>query len=105
AFPAGPDIAGKIQTSIPFSGGPYKLTTFNKNEIVLTANDKYWGPKPAFSQVTVVPRTETNTEVTSLLSGEVAAIYPQPSVELATRLKSNPKVKYRVGGGSSYEGL
>src|SRR4029077_5788992 len=105
AFPAGPDIAGKIQTSIPFSGGPYKLTTFNKNEIVLAANDKYWGPKPAFSQVTIVPRTETNTEVTSLLSGEVAAIYPQPSVELGQRLTNNSRVKFRVGGGTSHEAL
>jgi len=105
AFPKGPDISGQIQTSIPFSGGPYKLTTFSKSEIVLTANPKWWGPKPTFSPVTVVPRTETNTEVTSLLTGEVAAIYPQPSVELAQRLKSNPNVKYTVGGGTSYEGL
>ncbi len=105
AFPKGPDISGQVQTNIPFSDGPYKLTSFNKNELVLTANDKWWGPKPNFSPVTVVPRTDSNTEVTSLLSGEVSAIYPQPSVTLAQRLKSNPKVKYRVGGGSSYEGV
>lgn len=105
AFPKGPNVAGTMQTTIPFAAGPYKLQTFNKNEIVLVANDKWWGPKPNFSPVTIVPREDTNTEVTSLLSGEVAAIYPQPSVELPRRLKSNAKVKFRVGGGTSYEGL
>ncbi len=105
AFKKGPDVAGTMQTSIPFAGGPYKLTRFTKNEIVLDANDNWWGPKPNFTKVTIVPREDTNTEVTSLLSGEVAAIYPQPSVELPRRLKSNSNVKFRVGGGTTYEGL
>jgi peptide/nickel transport system substrate-binding protein len=72
---------------------------------VLVANDKWWGPKPAFSPVTIVPRQDSNTEITSLLSGEVAALYPQPNTTIAQRLKGNPNVKYVVGGGTSYEGL
>jgi peptide/nickel transport system substrate-binding protein len=104
AFPNGPNLKGTVQQNIPFSGGPWKLETYNKNEIVLVPNDRYWGPKPKLEKVTFVPREESNTEITSLLSGEIAAIYPQPNVEMPRRL-STSKVKYVVGGGTTYEGL
>jgi peptide/nickel transport system substrate-binding protein len=105
AFPNGPDVAKEMTTTIPFSGGPWKVKSYSKNQLVLVPNTNYWGPKPKFDQVTVVPREESNTEITSLLTGEVSAIYPQPSVEMPRRLKSSDKVKYVVGAGTTYEGL
>jgi peptide/nickel transport system substrate-binding protein len=105
AFPKGPNIAGAAQLKIPFSGGPWKLQSYSKNQIVLVPNDNYWGPKPKFSRATFVPREDQNTEVNSLLSGEVAMIYPQPNVEMRKRFESNKNVKFVVGGGTTYEGL
>ena len=104
-FTKGPDISGTLQKEIPFTGGPFKLTSYTKNQIVLDRNTKYWGPKAQFDRVTFVPREDQNTEITSLLSGEVGAIYPQPNAEMPKRLRSNPNVKYVVGGGTTYEGL
>ena len=104
-FTKGPDISGTLQKEIPFSGGPFKLSSYTKNQIVLVPNPKWWGPKPHFTQVTFVPREDQNTEITSLLSGEVGAIYPQPNAEMPKRLRSNSNVKYKVGGGTTYEGL
>jgi peptide/nickel transport system substrate-binding protein len=105
AFPKGPNLAGTMQQDIPFSGGPWKLKSYSKNQIVLVPNAKYWGPKPKFTRATFVPREESNTEITSLLSGEVAAIYPQPTVDMPKRFKTNSNVKFIVGGGTTYEGL
>jgi peptide/nickel transport system substrate-binding protein len=39
------------------SSGPYKIESVNKNgSVVLVANDKWWGAKPATKKVTVWPR-------------------------------------------------
>jgi peptide/nickel transport system substrate-binding protein len=104
AFPNGPDLKGTMQQDIPFSGGPFTLDSYSKNQIVLVPNARYWGPKPKLERVTFVPREEQNTEITSLLSGEIAGIYPQPNVEMPRRLKAS-NVKFVVGGGTTYEGL
>jgi peptide/nickel transport system substrate-binding protein len=105
AFPGGPEISKEMTTEIPFSGGPWIIKTYSKNQLVLVRNDKYWGPKPKLDQVTIVPREESDTELTSLLTGEVAAIYPQPSAQMPKRLRSSSAVKFVVGGGATFEGL
>ncbi len=104
-FPDGPDLKGQMQQDIPFSGGPYVLDSYSKNQIVLLANDKYYGPKAKIPKVTFVPREEQSAQITSLLSGEIAAIYPQANVELRQRLESAENVEFMVGSTSQYEGI
>jgi peptide/nickel transport system substrate-binding protein len=105
AFPGGPEVSKQMINSIPFSGGPWRIQMFNKNELVLVRNPKWWGPAPHFDQITIVPRPEQSAEITSLLTGEISMIYPQPNIEMRARLESNPNVKFVVGGGTQYEGM
>jgi peptide/nickel transport system substrate-binding protein len=77
-----------------------------KNQAVLVRNDKYWGQKTYFDQVTFVPRTDQPTEVASVLSGDVSAVFPQPSnVPFADQFKQNPNVEAVGGNGNFTEAL
>ena len=52
--------------------GPYLLDTWNRgSEIVLRANEDYWGdPKPSIDIVNVVPRAETAVRAAMVQAGE-----------------------------------
>jgi peptide/nickel transport system substrate-binding protein len=106
AFNGKPDVAKEMQTSYPFSGGPWILKSYSKQQTVLVRNDKYWNKDkiPLLDQVTFVPREDQTTETNSLLTGEVQAIYPQPSPGMGKTLKA-PGIKVVKGSGSTYEGL
>ncbi len=97
-----PDLSKDMATDVPFSGGPWILKSWDKSQAVLVRNDNYWGDKALMDQVTFVRRQNQSTEITSILTGEVDAIFPQPSnVSLLQQFSSNPSVK-SVGGGSNY---
>lgn len=100
------DLSAEMSDNIPFSGGPWKLQSWSKQQAVFVRNDNYWGPKTYLDQVTMVPREDQPTEINSLLSGEVSAIYPQPSnVSLLQQVASNPSVKAIGGDGVYFEAL
>jgi peptide/nickel transport system substrate-binding protein len=107
AFPnenasAKPDLGKEMTDNIPFSGGPWTLKSWTTKQEVLVPNTNYAGPKALLNQVTFVPRTEITTEVASVLSGEVVAVYPQPgATSLADQFKSNSNV-VATGGPSTY---
>jgi peptide/nickel transport system substrate-binding protein len=111
AFPslenaAKPDLSKVMNSLIPFSGGPWIMQSWSKNQEVLVRNDKYWGQKPYLDQITMVPREDQSTEINSLLSGEVSAIYPQPSnVSLLKQFASQPLVKAATGLQAYYEAV
>ena len=106
ANPDKPNLASEMTTSIPFSGGPWKLTAWSKQQETLVRNTKYWGHQPYLDQVTMIPIEDQPTEINALLSGQVSAIFPQPSnVSLLRQFQANPNVK-AIGGPSLYdEGL
>lgn len=63
------DKAGQFLDSTSEGSGPYVLNTFSTdNEIVLTANPHYWGPKPAFSRV-VLRDMEAPTQLLNVQRG------------------------------------
>jgi peptide/nickel transport system substrate-binding protein len=118
AFPkqansAKPNLAKEMQNSIPFSGGPWVLKSWSKDQAVFIRNDKWYGTAgssrggiPWLDQVTMVPRTDQPTEIQSLLTGEVDAIYPQPSdVSLIDQVKGTPGVKAKGTDGAYFEAL
>jgi len=110
AFPsadaAKPNLKDEMQDAIPFSGGPWILKSWSKDQAVMVRNDKYYGKVANLDQVTLVPRTDQATEIQSLLTGEVSAIYPQPSdVSLLDQVSSNPNVKAVGSDGAYYEAL
>jgi peptide/nickel transport system substrate-binding protein len=101
-----PNLKDEMQDAIPFSGGPWVLKSWSKDQAVLVRNDKYYGKVPLLDQVTIVPRTDQATEIQSLMTGEVSAIYPQPSdVSLLDQVASNPSVKAIGSDGGYFEAL
>jgi peptide/nickel transport system substrate-binding protein len=102
-----PDLKSEMNDSITFSGGPWVLQSWDAtNQAVLVRNDKYWGQKTYLDQVTFVPREDQATEVSSILSGDVDAIFPQPSnVPFADQFGQNPNVKAIGGDGNFVEAL
>jgi len=111
AFPAEnasdkPDLKDEMASEIPFSGGPFILDSWSPDQAVLVRNDKYFGTVANFDKVIMVPRLDQDTEIQSLLTGEVAAIYPQPSdSSLLDRVAGNPAVKAIGGNGTYFEAL
>jgi peptide/nickel transport system substrate-binding protein len=104
--PDKPDLRTAMSSSLPFSGGPWILQSWDKQQAVLVRNPKYWGHQPYLDQVTFVPREDQATEINSLLSGEIAAIWPQPSnVSLLRQLQENPNAQARAGAGTYFEAL
>jgi peptide/nickel transport system substrate-binding protein len=103
---ASSDVSKDMLEGITFSGGPWKLQSWNKQQAVLVRNDKYWAKDriPLLDQVTMVPRTDQDTEITALKTGEVVAIFPQPAPGFADKVK-DPATKFVVGASVVYEGL
>jgi peptide/nickel transport system substrate-binding protein len=105
-FPDKPDLKGQMTDSIAFSGGPWTVKSWSQDQAVLVRNDKYWGQKTYLDQVTFVPREDQPTEVSSILSGDVDAIFPQPSnVPFSDQFGNNPNVKAVGGNGNFVEAL
>jgi peptide/nickel transport system substrate-binding protein len=106
AFAGKVDLKDAMRDGYAFSGGPFKLKSWSKQQSVLVRNDRYWVADhlPSLDQVTFVPREEQSTELNALLTGEAAAIYPQPSRGMTKRLKA-PGITYKSTVGSTYEGL
>jgi peptide/nickel transport system substrate-binding protein len=102
ADPDQPDLSDEMTDSVEWSGGPWKLDSWDKSQAVLVRNENYWGDKTLLDQVTFVRRQNQSTEINSILTGEVDAIFPQPSnVSLLDQFAQNPSVE-AVGGGSNY---
>jgi peptide/nickel transport system substrate-binding protein len=96
-----------LLNAIPFSGGPWILTSWSKDQVVLRRNERYYAGEAALDEVTFVPRTDQDTEIASLVSGEVAAIAPQAGGEpqLLADALSAPSVAMRVAGGPQFDAL
>ncbi|HWS46965.1 MAG TPA: ABC transporter substrate-binding protein, partial [Acidimicrobiia bacterium] len=106
-FPQGPDTGKTMQTSIGFSGGPWKLESFSKDKEVLVRNASYWDASriPLLDSVTFVPVTETTKEVQAIKTGQVAAIYPQPAVDNVPELTGASNLKTIFGSTTQYENI
>ncbi len=101
------DIGKTMQTSMPFSAGPWVLTSFSKDKEVLTANTDYFAKDriPKIKTVTFVPVTETTKEVQAIKTGQVSAIYPQPSTDNVPQLKDSATLKSLFGVTTQYENI
>jgi peptide/nickel transport system substrate-binding protein len=117
AFPSAdadkPDLSKEMQDSIPFSGGPWVLDSWSQDQAVFVRNDKWFGADdsarggvPLLDKVTIVPRLDQPTEIQSLLSGEVSAIFPQPSDQsLLEQVAGTQGVTAKGADGAYFEAL
>ena len=106
-FPGGTNIGKTMQTTIGFSAGPWTLTSFSKDKEILTANTSYWDKDriPKIQTVTFVPLTETTKEVQAIKTGQVSAIYPQPSTDNVPQLQNSSTLTSTFGVTTQYEDL
>src|SRR6266536_3523560 len=84
----------------PIGDGPFLLTRFDRGSgITLTRNAKGWhGKKSKLDSIVFRFITNTNSEIQSIRSGEVDAIYPQPQLALADlRSQAGLRVVSHVG--------
>lgn len=82
--------AGKLMIGT----GPFKFVRFARGqEIVMTRNPDYWGPKPDWDRVTFRILTDNGARTAALVSGDVDVIESVPAADVP-RLKQNPK--YRI---------
>lgn len=100
------NLADEMQDSLPFSGGAFKVDSWSPEQLVLVPNANYWDKTqtPLVDKVVFVPVEDTDTEINALLSGQVDAIFPQPSAGVDQRL-NDPNVKFTFGLGTQYENL
>jgi len=79
--------------------GPWKVVSYrNGDRLELVRNDDYWGPKPAFANVTYRMITNDATRTASLLAGDVDVIDQVPTADLAKlRADSRVTLSERVG--------
>ncbi len=68
---------------LPMGTGPYKLTKFVPGqEIDLTVNDYYWGPKPTVKNIVLKLISDSQTAQLAMRSGEVDGAFEIPPAEI-----------------------
>jgi len=91
-FPAhllqGKDRNKSLKDGYTWSGGPWFAKWNKGNNIVLTPNPKYWGPKPHLDKVVFTIESDTAAEFQAFKSGQVDAIYPQPQLDVVDEIKA-----------------
>jgi len=93
-------ICNPKKGNAPIGDGPFLLTRFDRGSgITLTKNAHGWyGKKAKLDSIVFRFITNTNSEIQSIRSGEVDAIYPQPQLALADlRSQAGLRVVSHVG--------
>jgi peptide/nickel transport system substrate-binding protein len=93
--PEKPDISKENADDIDYSGGPWILKSWSKQQAVFLPNKNYWIEDniPLLDQMTEIPLLDQSAEINAVLSGEVAAIWPQPSeVSILDQVAGDPNV-------------
>jgi peptide/nickel transport system substrate-binding protein len=71
--------------------GPFKFVEWRRgSQLVLTRNDAYWGPKPAWAKVTFRPLSNGTVRMAGLQAGDVDLIEDPPAAEIP-RLKRDAR--------------
>jgi peptide/nickel transport system substrate-binding protein len=71
------------------------MKSWSKQQAVYVPNKNYWVKDdiPNLDQLTMIPLLDQSAEINALLSGEVAAIFPQPSeVSILDQVSGDPNV-------------
>lgn len=101
------NVGKDMVSTIGFSGGPWKLTSFTKDKEVLVRNAAYWAKDriPKLDSVTFVPLVETTKEVENIKTGQVAAIYPQAAIDNVQQLTHQSAITTTFGVNGQYENI
>jgi len=90
----------------PVGSGPYKLEKWNKGQdIVMTAYDAYYGPKPAYKKLIFKGVPEEASRIASLLTGEADVISGVPVHQRKKVVDSGKAYLTDQMGSMNYLGL
>jgi peptide/nickel transport system substrate-binding protein len=84
----GKDRDKAMKDGYTWSGGPWFAKWNKGNDIVLTPNTKFWGPKAHLAKVVFKFESNTSAEFLAFKSGQVDAIYPQPQLDVVDEIKA-----------------
>jgi len=97
------DISGDFSTEQPISARPMMLESWSESQSVFIPNPNYFGDDVAVSErVVMIPQVDQDTEVASLLSGQVDFIYPQFSDSIGAALQAE-NIEIGITAGNDYE--
>lgn len=92
----------------PIGTGPYKFVSWSKDEqVVLEANEDYWGGAPEIKKVIFRSIPETSTRVSALIAGEIDIAVGVTPDEIE-RVESSDGIHLstvEAGGNTVYVGL
>jgi ABC-type transport system substrate-binding protein len=104
ADPDAPNLSEEMFAIIPFSGGPFRLESWNPDRAVLVRNQHYFGTQAQLDRVTFISPRNVDP-ITALIQGKVSAITPEvwsmPPVDHA----AIPNVDILGGNSPFYEVL
>ena len=99
------DISADFATEMPISARQYKLQEWSETQSIMVANENYWGDDPAVTpEVVMVPQTDTDTEIASILAGQVDYIFPQLSDQVGSSLQA-ANLEQSIENGNDFEAL
>ena len=99
----GKDRNKALKDGYTWSGGPWFAKWNKSDSIVLTRNDKYWGPKAHLDRVVFKFQSNTSATFQAFTSGQLDAIYPQAQVDVVDQIKAGitgAKTSYTADTGS-----
>jgi peptide/nickel transport system substrate-binding protein len=90
-----------------WSGGPYQIESFAKDQaLVLKKNDKWYGKtKPSLDRITFKFVLDPAAILPALRAKELTGMSPQPSQALVAGVAATPGVIYEVGESYTWEHL
>jgi peptide/nickel transport system substrate-binding protein len=101
-----PSMRFAMLESIPFSGGPFILKSWTKEQAVLVRNDNYFSTHSSFGTVTFVQVGSSANELMAILARQVSAMYVEPpALRLIDMVYGFIALKGVGAGGVDYEGL
>ncbi len=77
----------------PVCSGPFKFESWTPEQIILTANDQYWGGRPQIERVVFRFIADGKAVVEALLKGEVDFVARLPDPVWFERLRESPRTK------------
>ena len=85
----GKDRNALMKDGYTWSGGPWKMESWNKGvDLTLVRNDAWWGEKAKLDKVVFKFITDTAAQFQAFKAGEVLAIYPQPQIATVDAMKA-----------------
>jgi len=85
----GNDRAAIMKDGYDFSGGPWKIESWNRGtSVTLVPNENYWGEKPHLDKVTFMFLPDTAAAFQALKSGQVDALYPSAQLDALKQIEA-----------------